>query len=574
MSSLGFTTTPEQRIGPDPPFTDPSIQANLFFRVLLGVVSVAVTYVPANLLWWNGELAATVFCVVNIILNTINVINSVIWSDNDVANWYAGYGWCDLQTYLVYALETVYHICLFEIMRGLANKVALRRASSLTPSERRRKRIRSSFLLFIIPLLQVILTYFVIIQRYNISTLAGCTVWYDSDWIVLIFFILPSPIFAFGAAFMAGLAFVRYRRLEKVARESLRSYDSVRSARQQRVRQKLYFMSLAILLVVLPVVAVLFAVNLMDGWPWTTPYDYNSLHFGPGPYNMYAITFTTSDIMSFGDLTINYIPVLSSVAIFIAFGTTAEAINQYRKFLLAIGLGKLFPNLHIEYQQSPSGSGSRSWFRTITRPLLGRNATGTSNSQFRKDSILPTSEHISLPSQTGTSSTNFQDDCITPLDAVAVGSDYFSQTSTDNHSNPWPDLSTDEMDRVHHRQQTHAQRVSMRSPWMTFRFAPAAMPIKLSPLLSSLRKRQDDKQHQQLNDPTQSNPVSLGAMNAAVGGPSVVVPSVDTHVWSDDRGVSSPSASAPTHHGDDHHPGRVVRVKISIDSSSMEGSTK
>jgi len=199
-----WTTTLEDRMGPGYPYTDPSIQANLFFRVTLGIVSIFISFVPARLLWWNGEFAATAFCINTAISNFLYVINALIWYDNNVETWSAGYGWCDVQVYIVFALQTSYNICLFEIMRGLATKVAAQRIGALTASEKRRQHLISALVIFTLPVLQVALTYFVISRRYNVSTLAGCTAVYDSDWIFLIFFVIPSPIFMFGAAVMAG----------------------------------------------------------------------------------------------------------------------------------------------------------------------------------------------------------------------------------------------------------------------------------------------------------------------------------------------------------------------------------
>ena len=197
-----WTTLLEDRKGPGYPHTDPSIQVNLFFRITLGIVSIFISFVPARLLWWNGEFAATAFCVITAISNFLYVINALIWYDNNVETWWAGYGWCDVQVYIVFALQTCYNICLFEIMRGLASKVAARRIGALSASEKRRQHIISALIIFALPLLQVALTFFVMGRRYNVSTLAGCTAVYDHNWVFLVFFVLPSPVFIFGAAVM------------------------------------------------------------------------------------------------------------------------------------------------------------------------------------------------------------------------------------------------------------------------------------------------------------------------------------------------------------------------------------
>jgi pheromone a factor receptor len=200
----GFTTTPEERIGPPPPYSSPALQINLFFRVFLGILSVFLTIVPARLLWRNGEFGGTVICVMLIVNNLITVINALIWRDDNVQDWWAGYGWCDFLTYAFFALHTAFNISLFEIMRGLATKVALNRTVRPTRSEKRRQHIISALVIFTIPVIQAILTYWTTVSRYNISTLAGCSAIYYPNWIYLVFYILPTPIFAVLAAYAAG----------------------------------------------------------------------------------------------------------------------------------------------------------------------------------------------------------------------------------------------------------------------------------------------------------------------------------------------------------------------------------
>jgi len=199
-----FTTTPEERLGPGPPYTYPTLQINLFLRVFLGIVSLLVTWVPARLLWRNGEFGGTVLCVMLLVLNFQNVVNALLWRDNNVATWWKGDAWCDFQVYTNFAFHTAFNISLFEIMRSLAGKVALHRADKPTRSERRRQNILSAVIVFTFPVLQVLLTYFASFSRYNISTLVGCSPLYYPGWIYLVFYILPTPVFAVLAAFMAG----------------------------------------------------------------------------------------------------------------------------------------------------------------------------------------------------------------------------------------------------------------------------------------------------------------------------------------------------------------------------------
>lgn len=172
------------------------------------------------------------------------------------------------------------------------------------------------------------------------------------------------------------MTFYRYRKIERVTRDISRSQDGIAAARQERVRKKLYFMTLACIVLVLPLVMILLFVNIVEGAPWSLPYDFEALHFGPDPYNIYFISFTTSDLMSFSALAITFIGELAGIAVFIPFGTTPEALNMYREMLLTIGLGYIFPKLKEEYVPRPKRSSRFSW-GSLIHPLRGKSLLGS-----------------------------------------------------------------------------------------------------------------------------------------------------------------------------------------------------
>jgi pheromone a factor receptor len=201
---FGFTADPQERIGPPPPYTHLTLQLNLAFRIILGFASLFITWVPARLLWRHGEFAGTVLCVTLLIINFFTLVNALIWRDDNVASWWAGYVWCDIQAYIQFALHSAFNISLFEIMRGLAAKVTLNRADKPTRSERRRERIISAVVIFTFPVLQIILNYFVMSGRYNVSTLVGCQPLYYADWLYMVFYVIPTPFFSVLAAVMSG----------------------------------------------------------------------------------------------------------------------------------------------------------------------------------------------------------------------------------------------------------------------------------------------------------------------------------------------------------------------------------
>jgi pheromone a factor receptor len=102
------------------------------------------------------------------------------------------------------------------------------------------------------------------------------------------------------------------------------------------MRRRLFYMSAAVLMPYAPMVMVLLAQNIIINMPWPIPYDFGALH---DPEHWNQLHYITSDMVTFYDLNFNYLPILATVAIFWAFGWTKEAVNTYRRYLLAVGLG-------------------------------------------------------------------------------------------------------------------------------------------------------------------------------------------------------------------------------------------
>lgn len=136
-------------------------------------------------------------------------------------------------------------------------------------------------------------------------------------------------------------------------------------------------MTLVCIIVVLPLVMVLLFLNIVQGAPWNLPYDFDALHFGPDPFNVYFISFTTTDMMSFSSLNIAYIGEIAGIAVFIPFGTTPEALNMYRGLLLSAGLGYVFPKLKDEYVPRAKRGGSSFSWGSLTAHLRGMSLLGT-----------------------------------------------------------------------------------------------------------------------------------------------------------------------------------------------------
>jgi pheromone a factor receptor len=148
--------------------------------------------------------------------------------------------------------------------------------------------------------------------------------------------------------------------------------------RHQRIRRKLFFMCISILVPFFPMQMFWLYGNIMAAVATLQPYDFNKSHNRSSTFNL--VTFTTSQGVSFFEMNTNYIPILTVLPLFWFFGVTKEAVNIYRVYLLNIGLGKWFPKLHEEYDPDRTRDGSqRSWGQQISVFLKSGSGSGRSS---------------------------------------------------------------------------------------------------------------------------------------------------------------------------------------------------
>lgn len=182
----------------------PGMLTNIAFRLVLNLGAALACWIPMRLFYRNRELAGTAMVIATAIMNFYYGVDSVIWPNNNIAAWFQGYAWCDIQLVLWVPLETMNAAAICAVMQNIADKVSLMRASGLSGHEKRRKRIIQSLIIFPVPASQAILYYFTIGMRYNISGIVGCQAVFQANWVFLVFFVLPCPIFAIAAAYFAG----------------------------------------------------------------------------------------------------------------------------------------------------------------------------------------------------------------------------------------------------------------------------------------------------------------------------------------------------------------------------------
>ncbi|KAK5990085.1 hypothetical protein PT974_08349 [Cladobotryum mycophilum] len=364
------------------PYTTPSLTANLVCRVLFGLIANLICAVPLRLLYRNGEFAAVVFIANVLAENARNMLNALIWRDDDTASWWAGYGLCDVDAYVSNINTGLYATCLLAIMRNLAIQVGSLRANPLTQREKRRRNIVQALIMFPLPIVQMALVYPLADQRYWIGTLVGCSWSPYPSWPYVVFFILAPVVVALVTAAYAILIYIRYREIAKTTASALSS-NPVASMRSQRTKRRLYLMVLSILTPFLPVTIGLAIANILLMGP-LQPFNFHTIHHSGGsgstmPWD--SILFLPSEQINVIYLNNCYIPIVTVVPIFLFFGMTRDAMNCYRKMLLFAGFGRLFPCLLEEYdpdRSALSNTNGSSAATTTCMPSTGaRSKTST-----------------------------------------------------------------------------------------------------------------------------------------------------------------------------------------------------
>lgn len=360
----------------DEPITTPSLTANLVCRVFFGLIASIVCLVPLRNLYKHGEFAASVFITTTVLKNVFTIVNALIWRNNDIENWWPGYGLCDVTPYLQHFVTLLFITCLLAIVRNLAHQVGLLRANPLTAKERRRRNWGQALIMFPFPMLQVILTWFLTFQRYVVGTLVGCSWTGYPTWVYIVFFIAPPLVAGTITAGYASkrstlslfqrwlphtnnttvLTYVRFRELTKSTGVAVSSNRQVNN-RAQRTRRRLYLMVVCILIPYLPMILTLTVLNVLD-LKELKPYSYDAIHKHVEPYPWNTIVYLRSSELDFAYTNIAWIPILSAIPIFGFFGTTKDAMNDYRRLLLLFGLGKIFPRLYQEHDPDHRVEGS------------------------------------------------------------------------------------------------------------------------------------------------------------------------------------------------------------------------
>ncbi|KKP06116.1 pheromone a factor receptor [Trichoderma harzianum] len=321
-------------LGPPPTiYTTPSLTANLVCRIFFGILANLICLIPLQLLYRNGEFAAVVFILNMELENLRNIVNALIWRNDDVESWWPGYGLCDVDGHLHNFCISLYATCLLAIMRNLAIQVGSLRANPPSRREKRRRNIIQALIIFPLPLVQVAWTYPLAQQRYYVGTLVGCFWPNASAWPTIVFEILPQAIVSVITAGYAIFIYIRFRQITKSTQSALSS-NPLAHVRNQRARRRLYLMVISILIPFLPVILALAAINIVNTLP-LEPFDFKAIHSSERSVPWNTIMYLPSSQIGWMFMNICYVPIVTAIPVFVFFGMTKDAMNCYRVILLS-----------------------------------------------------------------------------------------------------------------------------------------------------------------------------------------------------------------------------------------------
>ncbi|XWW96973.1 hypothetical protein V2A60_004953 [Cordyceps javanica] len=402
-----------------PPFATPSLTANLVARVALAVVANVVCLVPLRNLYLNGEFAAAVFIVVVEIKNVFTILMALLWRTDDMASWWPGYGLCDLEPFVYNGCAGIFVTCLLAIMRNLAHQVGIMRANPLTVREKRRRNLVQALIIFPLPVVQLALTWPLAARRYAVGTLMGCSWVPASSWPYLLFFVVAQLVVSVVAAIYAVITFFRFRQVSKTTSSALSS-NRAALLRGQRTKRRLYLMVTSILVPFLPINVTLCVLNV-QALSGMVPFNVNQIHHPTSPDQppWGAILFLPSSAISFGSLNNGYISIITAIPIFIFFGMTKDAMNSYRVILLRLGLGRIWPSLHNEYDPDRKAMQTAAATGYLARSSK-RTKSSQNSSQYRLTTHA-TSKSVSSGESTAGSVHHDLSRVLTPGLAAALG---------------------------------------------------------------------------------------------------------------------------------------------------------
>ena len=353
----------------------PSVQTALL--PTLAIISLILCAPPLTWHIRNRNLAASALVFWIMLENVFNFVNPLIWPTDRMDTWWHGYGLCDIEIKLTIASNIGFPASLLCVIRYLAmildTKNTVLRSGGGYKS--RQLLIEGAFCIGL-PICMMLMHLVVQDTRYYIFAIAGCVPSYDDSWVSILLIHIWGPVLSLVAGGYAVLVIIRLVKYK-------RSFSDILSASSSSLTTsrflRLFLMSLVLVLGALPLQLYGLVQNFSH-------YEFKSYSWG----RVHAHWEDIILIPTFGQVTSDHwVQVAVGFTVFVFFGMGKDATKLYRSWLLAVGLGKVWPSLR-RGNESEKGSSARSFGSRAQLWVKDRfSSRGSWSSRFVQPRLRP-----------------------------------------------------------------------------------------------------------------------------------------------------------------------------------------
>lgn len=195
------------------PFSAPAPAAPIYpVAFIFATFSLLVALLLLPTATWHARHAnvgAAAVTLLALVANLLNFTNALLWPrDGDLADWYDGRGFCDIEVKLQVVMQTAFPTALWCIQRALARVLDVRRlrvASACDSGARRKRQILVDVVLCGgLPLVQAFFAWIVQPFRYYVHGIAGCEPADDGSWLAAVLLLGPRVLWTLACVYYAG----------------------------------------------------------------------------------------------------------------------------------------------------------------------------------------------------------------------------------------------------------------------------------------------------------------------------------------------------------------------------------
>ncbi|USP75690.1 hypothetical protein yc1106_02964 [Curvularia clavata] len=321
--------------------------------------------------------------------NFFNSINALIWPRDNIPEWWDGHVWCDIHVRIQVGSYIGIAASAAMITRKLAKVMDTRNITvSSSRDSKTREKIWEIVWCWGAPMVLIIAYYVVQSARYFVFGIVGCLPAYDNSWPSLVVNIMWFPITTMFATYWSILLIYR---LYRYRQEFHRLVAAQNTTKSRFIRLFILGITTSLVYFGYSIYILFVASRTMNG-----PYSWSRVH---DPTSFNAIICVPAQ----GNVAYDkWIQVITGYVVFLLFGTGVDAHNLYRKILVCLGLGKVWPSLYetsrSSYRTPSSFIAARSWTSNVSskaKNMLWSSRTDsvasvsdTAKSCVRKNSVV------------------------------------------------------------------------------------------------------------------------------------------------------------------------------------------